>query len=442
MVFPRFGQFSFALLVFLAAQASLPNIGHTTTARSRVRLLAADLSSVDDRIAVSPNDWPWWRGTQRNGVANPNQSLPRTWSETENVLWASAIPGRGHSSPTVVGDHVYLVTSDEEANNQSVLCYDRATGSQLWETVVHRGGAMRKNQKSCAASGTVACDGERLFICFANGGAVHATALSRDGQQLWQQKIVDYQIHQGYGASPAIYQSLVIVSADSKAGGAVAGLDRVSGEIRWRKSRPPVPNYSSPILLRIGGRDQLLLTGCDLVSSFEPLTGDTIWETAGATTECVTSTVTDGTHIFSSGGYPKNHLAAVRADGSAQIVWETKNRVYVPSLLVRDGYLYGVLDAGVATCWKCDTGEEVWTSRLGGTFSASPVLVGETIYVTNESGETFIYAARPTRPDQVQRNQLGDEVFATPAICGGRIYMRVARQVDGKRSEFLYCLGK
>ena len=120
------------------------------------------------------------------------------------------------------------------------------------------------------------------------------------------------------------------------------------------------------------------MTGCNLFSSFDPHSGETLWEVKGATTECVTSTVTDGERVFCSGGYPKNHLAAVLADGSGKIVWETKDRVYVPSLLARDGHLFGVLDAGVAVCWKSDTGKEAWKKRLGGEFNASPVLVGDT----------------------------------------------------------------
>ena len=186
----------------------------------------------------------------------------------------------------------------------------------------------------------------------------------------------------------------------------------------------------------------MLLTGCDLVTSLDPLTGKTIWEIPGATTECVTSTVTDGTHIYTSGGYPRNHLAAVVADGSGKIAWENNTRVYVPSMLIRDKHLYAVLDAGVAMCWKSDTGEEKWKGRLGGTFSSSPVLVGDTIYATNEAGHTFLFQADPAGFKLLGENQLGDEAFATPTICGGRIYTRVAHHRDGKRQEFVYCLGE
>jgi outer membrane protein assembly factor BamB len=395
---------------------------------------------VNDGVQVSAMDWPWWRGPQRNGVADADQQPPTQWSESRNVVWKAAVPGRGHGSPTVVGNRVFLASADESADVQSVLCYDRTNGELLWQTDVHRGGGMRKNAKSSAASSSPACDGERVFINFPNSNALYTTALSLEGKQLWQTKVSDYEIHQGYGASPAIYQSLVLVTADNKGGGAVAGLDRQTGQVVWKRERPKTPNYASPIIQHVYGRDQLLLTGCDLFSSFDPLSGEPLWEISGTTTECVTSTVTDGKHVFSSGGYPRNHLSAVLADGSGKIVWETGDRVYVPSLLVRDGYLYGVLDAGIAACWKCDTGEELWKARLGGNFSASPVLAGDTIYATNESGQTFLYQARPDQFRQIAVNRLGDEVFATPTICGGRIFMRVASDVEGRRQEFLYCL--
>jgi outer membrane protein assembly factor BamB len=145
--------------------------------------------------------------------------------------------------------------------------------------------------------------------------------------------------------------------------------------------------------------------------------------------------------VLTSGGYPRNHVAAVRADGSGRSAWENNVRVYVPSMLIQDDILYAVTDDGVAMCWRAATGEELWKGRLGGTFSSSPVLVGPHIYATNEAGRTFIFRATPERFELVAENQLGDDVFATPAICGGRIYLRVAEQEGEKRQEYLYCIG-
>lgn len=394
-------------------------------------------------VRLSEADWPWWRGPHRNGIAAADQDPPLSWSETKNVLWRQPIPGRGHGSATVVGDRVFLAAADRNLEQQMVLCFDRQSGDLLWETVVHEGGFGEKsNDKATLASSTPACDGERVFINFLHDESIYTTALDLQGNQLWQTKITDYVVHQGYGSSPAIYEDLVIVSADNKGGGAIAGLDRASGDVVWERPRPEKPNYASPIVLHIDGRDQLLLTGCDLVTSLDPKTGRELWETAGATTECVTSTVSDGKHIFTSGGYPKNHISAVAADGSGKVAWQKTVRAYVPSMLVKEGVLYAVLDAGIATCLESATGRPVWKERLGGTFSSSPIMVGERIYATNEDGATFVFRATPEGYEPLAKNQLGESVFATPTICGGRIYLRVAHRVDGRRQEFLYCLGR
>lgn len=397
---------------------------------------------VSDLSKVKSSDWPWWRGYDRNGVAPRGQSPPHEWNSEKNVRWSAVVPGRGHGSPTVVDDQVLLATADDAEEVQSVVCFDRRTGQLAWKTDVHRGGLAKKgNKKSSHASCSVAGDGDRFFISFVNKDAVYATALDRQGNLVWQTKVCDYVMYQGFGASPAIYDGLVIVAADHQEGGAVVGIDRMSGAIVWRAPRPKLPNYTSPIILKAAGKQQLFLTGCDLVTSLDPSTGAKLWEIEGATTECVTSTVTDGTHIFSTGGYPRNHLAAIRADGSGKVAWNEELRVYVPSLVVHGAHLYGVVDSGVAMCWKCDTGETVWRGRLGGTFTSSPVLVDDTIFATNEEGTTYLFRATPTEFVLLGKNQLGDESFATPAICGSQIFTRVANLTGDARQEVLYCLG-
>ena len=179
----------------------------------------------------------------------------------------------------------------------------------------------------------------------------------------------------------------------------------------------------------------------DSSPSLDPATGETIWERAGATTECVTTPVTDGERVFTSGGYPRNHVSAVHADGSA-VDWQNGDRVYVPSLLVREGHVYAVLDAGVAVCWNSATGAERWKHRLGGNFSASPVILGDTIFATAENGVTHVFKARPEVFESLGTSRLGEESFATPAICGGRIYLRTAVGRGAERREKLVCVGR
>jgi len=420
--------------------------GHSLTAVAAATALLIPVTGLAEPGAalpgISAHDWPWWRGPSHDGHAAAGQQVPTTWSDTENVLWSADVPGRGSSSPTVVGDRVYLTTCDEAAGSQSVLAYDRSTGRKVWSRMVHASGAMRKNERSTGASSSVTCDGERLFVAFPTSGSVVITALSLAGDQLWQVTLCDYLIHQGYGASPLLYGDTVIVCADHKGGGGLAALDRRTGAVVWKRERPPAPNYSSPIVFRLFGRDQLVLTGCDKVVSYDPATGTTLWEREGATTECVTTPVTDGERVFTSGGYPRNHVSAVRADGSAKVDWENGEREYVPSMILHDGHLYGVLDAGIAVCWNAATGAERWKARLGGNYSASPVLADGTIYATNEAGETHLFRARPDKLETLGVNKLGDEAFATPSICGDRIYLRVAARQGDVRRERLVCVGR
>jgi outer membrane protein assembly factor BamB len=393
--------------------------------------------------AVDPaTDWPAWRGPTRDGLAAPGQNPPVRWSETEAVLWKAPVPGRGHSSPTVVGDRIYLATADRGQQTQSVLCLDRRTGKQVWQTKVHGGQPdAGKHANSSAASSSVSCDGTRLFINFLNGGAVYTTALDLDGKILWQRKICDFVTHQGFASSPVLHESRVLVSADHRGGGVVTALDRDTGQIVWSVPRPSLANYTTPAVVQAGGRTQVVLAGCNLISSFDPATGKKLWELNGSTEECVTTAVTDGVRVFTSGGWPKNHTVAVLADGSGQIAWQNNTRVYVPSMIQKEGYLYAVLDAGLAVCWKSDTGEERWKERLGGDFFASPVMVGHRVYASNVNGKTFVFEATPEQFRILAQNQLGDEAYASPSICGGRIYLRVAKRGE-TRQEWLYCLGE
>ncbi len=387
-------------------------------------------------------DWPAWRGPTRNGLANPGQNPPIQWTESEGVAWKVALPGRGHGSPTIVGSRIYLPTADPGKGSQSVLCLDRQNGKLIWEKVVHPDHAdAGKHANSSAASSSVAWDGERLFISFLNQGAVYTTALDPDGKILWQKKVADYQVHQGFAASPVVHEGLVLVSADSRAGGAVAGLDRATGRIVWSQPRPKIANYTTPAVMQAAQRIQMVLAGCNLVSSFNPLTGEKLWEIKGSTEECVTTCVTDGERVFISGGYPRNHTAAILADGSGKIAWENNTRVYVPSMIVKAGHVYAVTDAGMAVCWKSDSGEELWKERLGGDFFASPVMVGDRVYASNVSGKTFVFEATPEKFRLLAQNQLGNEAYASPVVCGNQVYLRVAAHGNG-RQEYLYCIGK
>ncbi|MBI5770754.1 MAG: PQQ-binding-like beta-propeller repeat protein [Verrucomicrobia bacterium] len=394
-------------------------------------------------LAAASADWPAWRGPTRDGHAATGQSVPIKWSETENVRWRAAVRGKGHASPTVVGDRVFLASADAATSEQLVLAFDRATGKTLWQTVVHRGPLELGNHKnSSAASASVVSDGERLFINFCHAKAVHTTALDpASGEILWQTRVADYQMHQGFGASPVVHENVMLVAADNRAGGRLAGLDRATGKILWSQERPKIANYASPAVFVSGGRTQAVLAGCGLVASFDPLTGKKLWETEGSTEETVVTAASDGQRVFISGGYPRSHVAALALDGSAKVLWQTPTRLYVPTLLVRDGHLFGVLDSGAAFCWRADTGDEVWREKVDKDYYASPIMVGDRIYATSLRGVTSVFEATAKHFKLLAQNQLGDEALASPSICGGQIFLRHAKKGE-PRQEFLWCVAE
>jgi outer membrane protein assembly factor BamB len=385
-------------------------------------------------------DWPGWRGPTADGHASSSQTVPIQWSETERVRWKTPLRGRGHSSPTLVGDRIYLTTAT--ADEQAVICLDRASGRVLWDAVVHRGQVDAGNHRlSNPAAGSVAWDGERLFVNFPNGKGIQTSALTPAGKLLWQTRVADFVMHQGFGSSPVVHGALVLVSADNRGGGKVLALDRATGKTVWSQDRPKIANYTSPAVLQAAGKSQVVLGGCNLISAFDPNSGRKLWEIEGATEECVTTAVTDGQRVFVSGGYPRNNVTAVEADGSGRIAWQNNTRVYVPSMLVRNGHLYAVLDAGQIVCWRADTGAELWREKVDRDFYGSPVMLGDRVYVTNLRGVTFVVEVSPAGAKVLAQNKVGDEALASPAIAGGRVYLRAAKMTP-ERQDYLWCIGQ
>ena len=402
-------------------------------------LLLAQVFVLSSLIAA---DWPAWRGPTADGIAAAGQKLPVKWSESERVIWKVEVRGRGHGSPTVVGAHVYLATADTDTEDQLVLCFDRATGKKLWETVVHHGNLNTKGHRnSSQASSDVVSDGGRLFVNFLNDNAIFTTALDFDGRQLWQRRVCDFQVHQGFGSSPVVYQNIVLVSADHRGGGKMSGLNKANGEIVWQQDRPPVANYATPAVVNAAGKMQAVLAGCKKVESFDPLTGRKLWSFDGSTEETVVTAVTDGARVFLGGGYPKNHTMAMEADGSGKIIWENPTRTYVPTMIVKGGHLFAVGDAGRAVCWEAATGMELWNEKVDREFYGSPVMADSRIYVTSKGGVTSVFEATPQKFAMLGQNQLGDECFSTPAICDSRLFIRAAK-TSPTRQEFLWCVGE
>ncbi|MCA9083790.1 MAG: PQQ-binding-like beta-propeller repeat protein [Planctomycetaceae bacterium] len=390
------------------------------------------------------DDWMQWRGPLGNNIAQSGQNVLTEWDERTNVIWQAEVPGRGHSSPIVVGELIVLTSADEQSQQQGVFGFDRATGARKWGTVISQGGFPKTHQKNTHASSTACSDGRHIYATFCHHEKVEAVALDLKGNVIWKNIVGGFaprQYEYGYAASPTLYSGKLIVSGDSDTVAWVKALDTETGRIVWQQDRPRKLNWSSPIVAQTGGRKQLLLSGLNMISSYDPQTGQPLWSQPCLTMATCGTVVWDDQVVYASGGYPDKETVAVSADGRGGILWKNSVKCYEQSMLIHDGHLYAVDDGGVAYCWEARSGTEKWKYRLRGPVSASPVLVGDVIIAPNESGTTYVFRANPNRFEAIAQNQLGTESFATPTVVDSKIYLRVAAGQGDARRETLFAIG-
>ena len=397
-------------------------------------------------LKARKGDWPWWRGPNSNGVAEAGQQPPTTWSSSKNIVWQNAVPGRGHASPTIVGNRVFLETANDDDKTQSVLCYDRKTGKRLWVRKINSGNFPgRINRKNTHASSSIASDGKKIYGIFLNNDRLQVVALDLNGKPVWEHDAGLYKPNQyrnGYAASPMLYGKLVIVAGDFDGKGYLTAVSQETGKEVWKTSRPATVNYASPVVAAVGGRHQLLLSGCNMVAAYNPLTGKQIWKSDATTMATAGTMVWHKGLVFASGGYPDAETACIKADGSGEVVWRNTQKCYEQSMISYKGHIYAMTDRGIVFCWNAMTGKEQWRKRLQGPVSSSPVIANGNIYFSNERGATWVVKANPKNYELVAMNKLGTDCFASPSICGNQVFLRVATRVDGKRAETLYCIGK
>lgn len=397
-------------------------------------------------LSAVAGDWAQWRGPNGNNIAEQGQSVPTEWSESRNVVWKVNVPGRGHSSPIAVGELIVLTSADEPGQRQGVFGFDRRTGEMKWATVVSQGGfPQRIHSKNTHASATACSDGKLIFATFNHHSQIEAVALDLKGNIVWKQIVGGFlpkQYEYGYAASPTLYNGTLIVSGDCDTVAWVKALDTQTGKIVWEQNRPRKLNWSSPIVARVAGKEQLLISGCDQIASYDPKTGRPLWSHPCLTMATCGTVIWDDNTVYASGGYPKKETVAMKADGSGSVAWKNGVKCYEQSMLINDGFVYALDDGGVAYCWRASDGEEMWRHRLQGPVSASPVLVGDIIYASNEKGTTFVFRANPDGFQEVGRNQLGTISFATPTVVDHRILLRVASGSGVGRTETLYAIGQ
>lgn len=393
---------------------------------------------------ATATDWPQWRGPDRNNHAPREANPPIEWSETKNVRWKTAIPGRGHSTPIFVDDKIFLTTAEPAEETQSLLCLDRATGKVRWTKAVHQGGFPEQlHRENSPASATPQWDGTHVLVTFQNEGQIKVTAVTPEGQIAWTKAVGPYRPSYpfGFGSTPVLHQNSLIVVVGTEKGGFLSALSTSDGEEIWRTPRAGHDYWATPVVATVAGQEQLLISGINKFSSFDPTTGKLNWETeAGAKSMCGTIVWSDDL-IFASGGFPEKETAAVKADGSGTKVWSNAIQCYEQSLLSHCGLIYAIADDGRAYCWEASSGEKKWSERIGRRgVMASPLAVGDHIYATLKSGTTVVFKATAEGFQKVAENQLGTDTYASPVALDDQLFLRVGVSDRGQRQEFLYCL--
>jgi outer membrane protein assembly factor BamB len=397
------------------------------TARLALPVLAFLLSLS---MRAAGQDWPEFRGPTGQGHS-PERDLPLEWSESQNIVWKTAVAGRGWSSPVVAGGRIWVTTATNQRGAASLraLAFDMESGREVVNAEVFRiGGARLTNVKNSHASPTPIIDGDRVYVHF---GALGTAALTTAGEIVWKTRL-PYESQHGNGGSPALYGDLLIISCDGSDTAFVIALDKKTGKTRWKTDRryPADQAYSTPLVIRVGDRDQVLSVGAYRAAAYDLQTGKEVWRVRyddGFSN--VPRPVAGHGLVYIATGFQQPSLLAVRPDGMGDItrthvVWSLQRGApLTPSPLIVGDELYIVSDIGVASCVDARTGQTHWQQRLGGNYSASPVFADGRIYFQSEEGlTTAIAPGKAFR--KLATSQLDGAMLASMAVSGGSIFIR------------------
>ena len=420
-------------------------------------------------VAQASDNWPHFRGPTMNAAVADNQNLPESWSETENVEWATDVPGIGWSSPVVWGNRVFLttVTADGDFERPKaglyapngrpeppavqqewlVYCLDLESGDVVWRRSVLAGmPKFPRHMKNSYASETPATDGERVYVRFGDLGVY---AFDMDGQEVWNVQIPFKRTRNDWGpaASPIVHGDLLIVLHDNEEESWIAALDKRTGEEVWRAARDEISSWATPFFWEHEQRTEIITSAVNRVRSYD-LDGNLLWEMNGRMSwACIpTPFSSHGLLYVNSGYFGDQHRPAyaIRPGASGDISLadgETSNEYvawyqpqagnYNTSPLVYGDIYYSLLDRGFFESYDALTGEPIYGRqriKVGASFSASPWAYNGKIFAASEQGDTYVLKAGPEY-EVLGVNSLDEMIMASPAIVGDRLLIRTESKI-------------
>ena len=392
---------------------------------SRGMVVAALLALA---IGLQAQDWPQFRGPTGQGTSEL-RGLPLVWSESKNIAWKVPVPGSGWSSPVIAGGRVWLTTFVDRGASMRALAFDVEDGKELVNVEVFKfRGGDPINPKNSRATPTPVLDGDRVFVHF---GAEGTAALAPDGKLLWKAHF-PYSSQHGSGGSPIVFGDLLIVSGDGPDAAFLVGLDKATGNTKWKtwKRQPWDQAYSTPLAIRVGESDQIVSVAAHYTGAYDPQTGKEIWRVRYPNGfSNVPRAVYGAGLVFITTGFQQPSLLAVRPDGKgdvtrSHVAWKFSRGVpLTPSPLLVGNELYLVNDSGIAICLDARTGTAIWAQRLSGPHSASPVFADGRIYFLSEDGLTTVVAPG-SEFRLLATNHLDGTTYASMAVSDRSFFIR------------------
>jgi outer membrane protein assembly factor BamB len=405
---------------------------------------------VDSAFAADPEqykrNWPQWRGPAANGLVlhgNP----PLRWAEGKNVKWKVAIPGLGHATPVIWEHRIFVLTAVPANGGKrlsfTVLCLDRQTGKTLWKITAREDTPHQEIQPTNShSSASPVTDGEHVIVSFGSYGLY---CYDLDGNLIWEKDLGKVKVTWGEGSSPALVGNVVIVIQDNEGASYLYAFDKRTGKELWKKPRDEKSSWTTPFVLTRDGKAQVIVNGSTAVRSYDPQTGDVLWQCSGLGVNVTPMVVVDQNAVYAMSGQRTSPMAmAIQLGRSGDLTntdavrWKlNRGTPYAASPLLYDGLLYFFQHVTpILTCVDAATGKPHYEQeRLPGltTVYASPIGVNNRVYVTGLSGTTLVL--EKSRELKILASNKLDEAFAaSPVVVGNELFLR-------GRSH-LYCIAE
>jgi outer membrane protein assembly factor BamB len=401
-----------------------------------------------ENVYTQDKNWTHFRGTNLNGIASTD-GIPLVWNDS-SIKWKTEIHGKGHSSPVVYENQIWITTATDDGKELYAVCVDYQTGKILFDIKVFApDDVIGKHSINTYASPTPCIEKGFVYVHFGSMGT--ACLRTSDGSVVWKRTDLKCNHVQGPGSSPILYKNLLILHYEGTDVRYIVALDKATGKQVWRVDRPEVPYkalanigkkaYITPLIINVKGRDLLISNGSAVCCAYDPLTGKEVWKVVRGAESTVPMPVAENGIVYfytgsmeAPGGGTFTELLAVNPDGrgditGTNILWkksDDQSHTQISTPVIKDGLIYTVISRNILMCIDAETGKEIWSERLKSDHNASPVYADGNVWLFSIKGEVLaVQAGRSYKV--ITRNQMDSGIWATPAFLRNSVILRTEK---------------